>query len=335
MAVEESVQTAAPEAALRSRTAAAPCFSAVVPVFNEEGNLPELHARLTEVFRGLGRTYEIVFVDDGSTDRSMAVLEDLNRRDPRVRVIQFSRNFGHHIAVTAGMDACRGDFVILMDADLQDRPEEIPSLFRKIEEGYDVVYGIRTGRRHSLPKRLASALFVATMRHMVSGFDLNSGIFRMARRNVIDTVRQCRETHRFVVGLMSWSGFRQVGVDVQHGARHAGVTKYTLRKQVRLAVNAMVAFTHVPLRLATYLGLIVSVSAFAYAAVIVVRKLFLGLGVEGWPSLMVAVLFLGGIQLVCLGILGEYVGRLFTEAQHRPLYVVARRLEPEEPDESA
>jgi len=302
-------------------------LSAVIPVFNEEGNLRELHARLTSVLSRLGRSYEIVFVDDGSVDGSVLLLEELQRADPHVRVLVFSRNFGHHIALTAGIDASRGDAVILMDADLQDQPEEIPKLLGKLEEGFDVVYGIRMAKKHSAFKRFTSKLFVATMRRMVQGFDINSGIFRVARRNVIDTVKQCRETHRFLVGLMSWCGFRQTGVEVLHGARFAGATKYDLKRQFRLASNTMVSFTSIPLQFATYLGLAVALTSFVYAVVVLLRKLLFGLGIQGWPSLMFAVMFLGGVQLLCLGILGEYVGRLLTEAQKRPLYVIARTIE--------
>jgi dolichol-phosphate mannosyltransferase len=304
----------------------------VIPVFNEEGNLRELHARLTSVLSGIARSYEIVCVDDGSVDRSVEVLEELQGTDPHVRVLVFSRNFGHHIALTAGIDAARGDAVILMDADLQDQPEEIPKLLAKLDEGFDVVYGIRVAKKHSGLKRATSGLFVAVMRRMVDGFDINSGIFRVARRNVIETVKQCRETHRFLVGLMSWCGFRQTGVEVLHGARFAGTTKYDLKRQIKLAMNTMVSFTSIPLQFATYLGIAVALTSFIYAVVVVARKLFWGLGIQGWPSLMFAVMFLGGVQLFCLGILGEYVGRLLTEAQKRPLYVIARTIEREGTD---
>ena len=311
-----------------------PSLSIVVPVFNEEGSLDELHCRVTAAMRELGRSWEIVFVDDGSQDRSVEILEKLHRSDPHVRVLVFSRNFGHHLPLTAGIDSARGEVVVLMDADLQDRPEEIPRLVHKLDEGWDLVYGVRVSKKHSPVKRMTSSLFVALMRRMVEGFEINSGVFRAARRNVIDTVRQCRETHRFLIGLMSWSGFRQTGLEVAHGARFAGTTKYTLRRQVRLAMNTMVSFTRIPLQAATYLGLAVSATSFGYAAVVVARKLVWGLGAQGWPSLMFAVMFLGGVQLMCLGILGEYVGRVLTEAQRRPLYVIARTLDSGGPDES-
>ena len=302
-------------------------FTVVIPVFNEEHNLAELHRRLTTVLGELSQPYELLFIDDGSTDRSFEILEGLHKHDPCVRVLSFSRNFGHHLAVTAGMDAADGEVIVLMDADLQDLPEEIPALYEKLQEGYDVVYGIRTQKKHTLFKRATSAVFFALMRRMVEGFDINSGVFRIARRSVIDTVKQCRETDRLVVGLLSWAGFKQVGLPVQHGQRFAGETKYTLGKQVRLALTTIVAFTDVPLRAVMLLGLTVSLVSFLFAAVVIARKCIWGLGEIGWPSLMVVILFLGGLQLLCLGILGEYISRALTEARRRPIYVVARRLE--------
>jgi len=301
-------------------------ISVVLPVYNEEGNLREVHRRLTSVLRALHRPYELIFVDDGSRDTSIDILTTLHHEDPSVTVIQLSRNFGHHLAVTAGMDHAQGDAVVLMDADLQDRPEEIPTLLRKLDEGYDVVYGIRGNTQHSFFKRLTSKLFFAVTRRMVQGFDLNTGIFRVARRDVIETVRQCRETNRFVVGLISWAGFRQTGVLVEHAARGTGRTKYTLTKQLKLGVNTLTSFTIIPLRLATYLGLATSLAAVIGAVIIIARRLLWGLGVLGWPSLMVALLFLGGAQLLCMGIFGEYLGRVLAEVQQRPLYVVSRRL---------
>jgi len=302
-------------------------FTVILPVFNEEHNLAELHRRLTAVFAELSQPYALVFVDDGSTDRSLEVLEGLHQHDPCVRVLSFSRNFGHHLALTAGMDAADGEVIVLMDADLQDLPEEIPALYEKLKEGYDVVYGIRTHKKHSLFKRATSAVFFALMGRMVDGFVINSGVFRIARRNVIDTVKQCRETDRLVVGLLSWAGFKQAGLPVRHGERFAGETKYTLGKQIRLALTTLVAFTELPLRAVTLLGLFISLVSFSFAAVVIARKCIWGLGEVGWPSLMVVILFLGGLQLLSLGILGEYTGRALTEARRRPRYVIARRLE--------
>ena len=222
--------------------------------------------------QALGKNYELVFVDDGSRDRSFAILRELYRVDPHVRVLQFSRNFGHHIAMTAGMDAVRGEVVVMMDSDLQDQPEEIPAMLAKLEEGFDVVYGIRMNKQHSWLKRFNSALFVWVMRHVVRGFEPNSGIFRIARRRVIDAVKQCRETNRLIIGLLSWAGFKQTGIAVQHGKRFAGETKYTLSKQIRLAVTSILAFSDFPLRMVVYLGLFVSLTSFIFAAVVIIRR---------------------------------------------------------------
>jgi dolichol-phosphate mannosyltransferase len=304
-----------------------PFFSVILPIYNEEKGIDELHKRLTAVFRQMGKPYELVFVDDGSRDNSFLALRALHLKDEHVRVLRFSRNFGHHIAVTAGMDAVRGEVVVMMDSDLQDQPEEIPNMYAKLEEGYDVVYGVRMNKQHGPLKRIKSSLFLAVMKRVVQGFEPNSGIFRMARSNVIDAVKQCRETNRLIVGLMSWAGFRQVGIPVQHGKRFAGETKYTLAKEIRLAVTSLLAFSDFPLQVVVYLGLLVSASSFLFAMLVMIRKLVLGYGEIGWPSLMTAVLFLGGIQLLSLGVIGQYVGQIFTEAQGRPIYLLAAKLD--------
>jgi polyisoprenyl-phosphate glycosyltransferase len=308
--------------------AAPPFFSIVVPVFNEEGNIVELHRRLVATLEGLGRSFEIVFVDDGSRDGSFAAIERLFRADPRVRAVRFSRNFGHHLAITAGLDAARGQAVVLMDSDLEDRPEVIPDLFAKLEEGYDVVYGVRKGRTHSRFKKVTSKLFVALINRIADGEQqLNTSILRIARRPVVDAVAACREQHRFILGLFSWVGFSQIGIDVEHGQRFAGTTKYSLYKMFRLALTTITASSTLPLKAASFLGTLVSSLAFAYAALLLLKKLLWDTMVEGWTSTMVAALFLGGAQLICLGVLGEYVGRIYGEIQRRPLYVVASRLD--------
>lgn len=308
--------------------AALPFFSIVVPVFNEEGNVDELYRRLVATLEGLQRTFEIVFVDDGSRDGSYAAIERLFLADSRVRAVRFSRNFGHHLAITAGLDAARGEAVVLMDSDLEDRPEVIPELFAKLEEGYDVVYGVRKGRTHSLFKRVTSKLFVALMNRIADGEQqLNTSILRIARRPVIDAVAACREQYRFILGLFSWVGFRQIGIDVEHGQRFAGATKYSLYKMIRLALTTITASSTLPLKAASFLGILVSSLAFAYAAVLLLKKVLWDTMVEGWTSTMVAGLFLGGVQLICLGVLGEYIGRIYGEIQKRPLYVVASRLD--------
>lgn len=304
-----------------------PFLSVVIPVFNEEPVLIELFRRLSTVLDEVGRTWEVVFVDDGSRDGSFRVLRSLHETNARVRVLRFSRNFGHHMAITAGMDVATGECIVLMDCDLQDQPEEIPKLLAKFDEGYDVVYGIRTGKKHGLLKRATSWMFVRIMNLIVGeGGSINTHIFRLVRRNVVDVVKGCREHARFIVGLVSWAGFEQVGVPVAHAKRYAGETKYSLFKMVKLALNSMTSFSQLPLQIASYIGFAAAFGSIAFAVWLVARKLMYDLAVEGWTSTMVSIFFLGGVQLVSLGILGEYVGRIFSEAQNRPLYVVATRL---------
>lgn len=289
--------------------------------------LDQLHSRLTAALDGTARSYEIIFVDDGSKDTSFAKLKALQTRDERVRVIRFSRNFGHHMAITAGMDAARGECVVLMDSDLQDQPEEIPKLLARFDEGADVVYGVRMAKKHGLLKRFGSFMFVLVMNAIVGqGGSINTHIFRLVRRNVVDVVNSCREHSRFIVGLVSWAGFEQVGVPVEHGKRYAGETKYSFFSMVRLALTSMTNFSQVPLQLASWLGFLAAFFAVGFAGWIVFRKFAYDTAIAGWTSTMVSIFFLGGVQLLCIGILGEYIGRLFTGVQNRPLYVVAKKL---------
>jgi dolichol-phosphate mannosyltransferase len=226
------------------------------------------------------------------------------------------------------MDAARGESTVLMDGDLQDLPEEIERLYEKFREGYDVVYGIRAEKKHSWFKRVTSRLFLAVMNRIVSGsHSINTNIFRMMRRNVVDAVRQCRERSRFVVGLVSWVGFRQTGVEVRHGERAAGTTKYSLRKMVRLALDAVTSFSSVPLQVATHLGVVVSVGSLLIVAALLVRGLVAGAWVPAAIFVGVGILFVCGVELVCLGVIGEYLGRTYAETRQRPLYVIDRLLE--------
>ncbi len=302
-----------------------PYFSIVLPVYNEEKNLEPLYNRLTAVMKQLGESYELLFVDDGSSDRSFEKLRELHRKDPRVRVLKFSRNFGHHIAITAGLDYARGKYVVLMDSDLQDLPEEIPKLYKKALEGYDVVYGIRVNKKFPWHKKFLSKAFRWVMRKILK-YEIQGGIFRILSDRVVREVRKCREVDRIVIGLISWAGFRQTGVEVEHGARLAGETKYSLGKQLQLALNAITAFSTLPLKLASWLGFLISFLSFAGIVWIFIRKLIWGLGIIGWSSLMVTISFIGGVQLLSLGILGEYIGRIFTETRKRPLYIVESEL---------
>ncbi len=298
-------------------------LSVVVPVFNEEGNIPELYRRLVPVLEGCVASFEVVFVDDGSRDRSWELVRDLAGRDGRVRGLKFSRNFGHQMAFAAGLEQARGEAVVIMDADLQDPPEVIPELVGRFREGWDVVYAQRRRREGESAFKLWTAKAFYRLLRRITPVDipLDTGDFRLMSRRAVDAFRRLGERHRFTRGLVAWLGFRQTGVLYDRAARHAGDTKYPLRKMVRFAIDAITSFSHVPLQLATWLGFAVSAFAFAYILVVLVLKV-VGISWPGYTSLMAAILFLGGVQLVMIGLLGEYLGRVYDEVKRRPLYLV-------------
>jgi glycosyltransferase involved in cell wall biosynthesis len=303
-----------------------PCnlVSVVVPVYNEAEVIGEMYRRLTHVASNLpDLEYELVVVDDGSRDESYAALVALARRDPRLRVLKLSRNFGHQTAITAGIDVARGDAVVIIDADLQDPPEVIPEMVQRWRDGFDVVYGVRAKRAGETMMKLATASVFYRMLHRMTNISIpvDAGDFRLMSRRAADQLRAMREKDRFVRGLISWIGFRQASVPYHREARFAGTTKYPLRKMLKFAVDGLTSFSTLPLKLATWMGYLASAFAFIYLASVFVQK-WLGRTVEGWATIMVAMLFMGGVQLICLGIMGEYIGRIFTEAKDRPLYVV-------------
>jgi len=303
-----------------------PCnlVSVVVPVYNEAEVIGEMYRRLTHVASTLpDLDYELVVVDDGSRDESYASLVSLARTDPRLRVLKLSRNFGHQTAITAGIDVARGDAVVVIDADLQDPPEVIPDMVQRWREGFDVVYGVRAKRAGETMMKLATASVFYRMLHRMTNITIpvDAGDFRLMSRRAADQLRAMREKDRFVRGLISWIGFKQASVPYQREARFAGKTKYPLRKMLKFAADGLTSFSTVPLKLATWMGYLASAFAFVYLASVFVQK-WLGRTVEGWATIMVAMLFMGGVQLICLGIMGEYIGRIFTEAKQRPLYVV-------------
>jgi glycosyltransferase involved in cell wall biosynthesis len=301
-------------------------FSVVIPVFNEEEVLPETYRRLTGVMEGLSEPYELIFVNDGSRDRSPEILDDLARKDPRVRVIHFSRNFGHQAAITAGMDYARGEAVIVIDADLQDPPEVIPEMVAKWREGYEVVYGKRAKREgETFFKRFTASFFYRLLRAVTDiDIPLDTGDFRLMDRKVVEVMRLLREKNRFIRGLVAWVGFRQAALEYVRHRRFAGTTKYPLRKMLKLAWDGITAFSNKPLKVAAYLGFALSFLSFVYLLVIVVAKLLGKSTVPGWASLAVINLFFSGVILIILGIMGEYIGRIYDEAKNRPLYVVDR-----------
>ncbi len=308
-------------------------ISVVVPVFNESQVLAVCHRRLVEVLSALpDLDFELVYVDDGSTDDTPAQLAALAGRVDGaaggvVQVIGLSRNFGHQIAITAGLDHARGDCVVVIDADLQDPPEVIAEMCARWRQGYDVVYGVRTDREGETAfKRATAAGFYRLLRTLV-GIEIPSdvGDFRLMSRRAVDELCSLRERERFVRGLVSWVGFKQVGVPYRRAPRAAGATKFPLRKMMKFALDGITSFSTVPLKLASWLGYGASLLAFLYLASVFVQKA-MGITVQGWATIMVAVLFLGGVQLIALGIIGEYIGRISTEVKGRPLYVVERHL---------
>lgn len=308
-------------------------ISVVVPVFNEEEIIGLFYDRMTAVLRALdGLAWEIIFVDDGSKDGSYARLAALAERDPGVKVVKFSRNFGHQIAITAGVDACCGDCVVVIDSDLQDPPEVIPSMVEQWRAGFDVVYGVRSEREGETAMKLMTASMFYRLLSRLTNVQIptNVGDFRLMSRRVVDQLKLLREKDRFVRGLVSWVGFKQTGVTYHRQARAAGVTKYPLGKMVKFAFDGITSFSTAPLKLATWTGYLAAIAAVLYLLSVFVQRA-MGITVEGWATIMVAMLFLGSVQLICLGILGEYLGRVFNEVKPRPMYVVEERLGLEEP----
>lgn len=308
-----------------------PLVSVVAPVLDEELVVEEFYERTTAAMEAIAPPvgHEIVFVDDGSTDRTPEVLAKLAARDPRVRVLALSRNFGHQLALTAGLDHAAGDAVVAIDADLQDPPEVIARLVERWREGYKVVYGVRTRREGERRFKLLTAKAFYRVLHRLSDTPLpvDSGDFRLLDRQVVDVLGTVREENRYLRGLVSWVGFRQVGVPYERDRRYAGRTGYTLTRMLRFAVDGVTSFTERPLRLALQLGSLVTVGAAVGALTILVGRLVdPSRSLPGYASLMVVVLFLGGVQLFTIGLLGEYVGRIYRESKDRPLYVVADRV---------
>ena len=299
-------------------------YSIIAPIYNEIDNLPLLYERVTAVMESTGEPWEFLLVDDGSTDGSTDKIRELAKADSRVRPIIFARNFGHQVAITAGWDYARGDAVIIIDADLQDPPETMLELAKKWREGYEVVYAVRAEREgESWFKKFTAAIFYRLIYSITDvKIPVDTGDFRLMDRKVVDVLKQMKERHRFPRGMSAWVGFKQIGVEYKRAARHAGVTKYPFRKMLRLALNAITGFSYFPLQVATYFGFFsAGVSILAIPVVIYMRMMGSG-AFFGQATTLIAVLFLGGVQLISLGILGEYIGRLYDEAKGRPLYIV-------------
>lgn len=299
-------------------------ISVVVPVFNEAEGIAYFHERATAALKALPDCdYELVYIDDGSKDASYDIMRRFADSDARVQIVKFSRNFGHQIAITAGLDYARGDAVVFIDADLQDPPERIADLVAKWREGNDVVYARRAVRKGETQFKLITAAVFYRMLRAIANIDIppDVGDFRLISARVADQLRAMREKDRFIRGLVSWVGFKQTFIMYERDERYAGTTKYPLRKMIKFALDGLTSFSSAPLRIATWLGNLVSGLAFLYLIVIIAQAL-LGYTVPGFASIMVAVLFIGGVQLICLGILGEYLGRVFNEVKPRPVYIV-------------
>ena len=299
-------------------------YSIIAPIFNEKDNIPELYRRVCEVMNSTGETWELVLVDDGSTDGSTVMILELAKKDKHLRPVIFARNFGHQIAITAGWDYARGDAVVIIDADLQDPPELILEMAKKWREGYEVVYAVRAEREgESWFKLWTASLFYRVIYRITDvKIPLDTGDFRLMDRKVVNVLKSMRERHRFPRGMSAWVGFKQVGVEYKRAARTAGETKYPFRKMFRLAINAVTGFSYFPLQVATYIGFFSAGIAAIAIPVVIYLRLTGSQAFFGQATTLIAVLFLGGVQLISLGILGEYIGRLYDEAKGRPLYIV-------------
>lgn len=315
-AITESVSQAA---------ANLPDLSVVAPVYNEQDNIGPLHHRLLKVLEGTHLSCEIIFVNDGSQDKSPQLLEELAAQDHRITVVELARNFGHQVAITAGLEYARGKAVVVMDADLQDPPEVMPQFIAKWKEGYDVVYGVRRQRDEGWLKRLTAAAFYRLFQRVANiKIPLDSGDFCLMDRRAVDMLIQMPERNRFIRGIRSWIGLRQVGVEYDRPARHAGQPKYTFSPMLFLALDGLFSFSYAPLRIASLSGLVISLLSILTAVFYAVMRLTTGLNPPGFATLIVAILFLAGIQLITIGVIGEYIGRIFDEVKQRPLYVVRR-----------
>jgi glycosyltransferase involved in cell wall biosynthesis len=299
-------------------------LSVIIPIYNEEANIPALHERLTSALKPLGVGYELVFVNDGSRDRSMDLIRDLAKQHPGIRYIDFSRNFGHQVAVSAGLDYCLGDRVVIIDADLQDPPELIRDMYAKMKEGYDVVYARRRRRAgESFLKKFTARQFYRILSSITSiDIPLDTGDFRMISRAIVDVLKRMPEQQKFLRGQISWAGFRQTFIEYDRDERHAGTTGYTYKKMMRFALDGITSFSNLPLKFATILGFVVSFTTFFFALYALYSRFITKSYVPGWTSLMLVVLFIGGVQLICIGIIGEYISRLSSNVRNRPLYIV-------------
>lgn len=301
-------------------------YSLVIPVYNEESTIPELYRRVSAVMSGLDDTAEVIFINDGSRDRTLLLLRELHDRDDRVVYLSLARNFGHQIAVTAGLNYARGKVIIVLDADLQDPPELIPEMLALWQQGYHVVYAKRTKRvQESWFKRLCAYIFYRLLKQLASvDIPTDTGDFCLMDRQVVDLLNQMPERNRYIRGLRSWVGFNQTAIEFERDSRFSGDVKYTFAKSFALAVNGLVSFSSIPLRLSTYLGLFSAFAAIIMAILVLYWRIFTpNSTLTGFATIAIAIFFLGAVQLISIGILGEYIGRIYEEVKGRPLYTLA------------
>lgn len=300
-------------------------LSIIIPIYNEEDNIQTLYDRLSRVLNKLSRSYELIFINDGSRDQSLRLIKNLTKRDARVRYIDFSRNFGHQIAVTAGLDLSQGEAVVIIDADLQDPPELIPELYQKLGEGYEVVYARRRSRQgESTAKKFTAKLFYRILASITNiSIPVDTGDFRVVSRKVVDALKQMPEQNKFIRGQISWIGYCQTYLEYDRAERAGGATGYTYSKMIRLALDGITGFSDAPLKFATISGFVVSAIAFVVVLYTLYERFVAHDYQPGWASLMVSILFLGGVQLIAVGIIGEYLSRLSANVRQRPLYIIS------------
>lgn len=302
-------------------------LSVIIPVFNEEPNIELLYHRLHQVLENISYSWDLIFVNDGSKDASGSIVKKLREKDKRVKYIEFARNFGHQIAVTAGINHAFGDMVVIIDADLQDPPELILDMIKKWEEGYEVIYAKRKKRKGETWFKLWTARLFYRLLRKITNFDipLDTGDFRLMDKKVAENLRNMPERSRFIRGMVAWSGFRTIGIEYERDERHAGETKYPFKKMLRFAIDGITSFSYFPLQLASYLGLFFAVVSFIAIVAVLYLHFFAHKTIHGWTSTILAVLFIGGIQLFTLGIIGEYLARIGTDVKQRPIYVIREK----------
>ncbi|MDD4979776.1 MAG: glycosyltransferase family 2 protein [Candidatus Omnitrophica bacterium] len=304
-------------------------ISVVIPFYNEQENIDELYRRLISIFNKHNNyNFEIIAVNDGSKDDTLNRLKNYKLKDKRIKIVDLSRNFGHQIAISAGISFSKGNAVVILDADLQDPPELIPEFINKWREGFEVVYGIREKRKENIFKKVCYYLFYRILQSISHvNIPLDSGDCCLMDKKVVDILRNIPERNRFIRGIRSWIGYRQVGIRYERGCRYAGQPKYTILKLIKLALDGAISFSHFPLRVSSLLGILISIISFLIGIILIIKRLIYGSLVYGLTSIIVSVLFIGGIQLIAIGIIGEYIGRIYDETKQRPIFIVKEVIE--------